>query len=173
MPPSAVGVPSRFPRMNRAFCAPTTVDHTGRNRSSRGDVTPPRGLRKTDVWLTGWQVAEDGFDLALDQRVGGALVPIDQDWAIRLFLSRRIISLQRDTYAEATRGTRDTGDWTQLSGRVSRIDQISVRYQTSDDPAEHGLVPELDDAMQHSVRTLKEPRTHPGQIVGWVVRVRG
>lgn len=137
------------------------------------DVTPNRGPHETDVWLTEWQVAEDGFDVALDQCVDWTLVPMDQDWAARLFAGRRTIPLQRDTYAEATRDTRETLDWTQLAGRVARIDQISVRYQPSEDASEHGLVPETGGAMQHSVRSLHKRRAHHGEIVGWIVRVQG
>ena len=137
------------------------------------DVAPNRGPRETDVWLTEWQVAEDGFDVALDQRVDWTLVPMDQDWVIRLFSGRRTVPLQRDTYAEATRDSREISDWTQLSGRVARIDQISVRYHPSEDPAEHGLVPETGGAVQHSVLSLRKPRAHHGQIVGWIVRVQG
>ena len=136
------------------------------------DVTPARESDDTDVWLTEWQVAEDGFDVELDQRVDWALIPMDQDWAARLFAGRRTVPLQRDTYAEATRDA-GASDWTHLSGRVARIDQISVRYQPSDSPAEHGLVPETGGAMQHSVPSLHQPRAHHGRIVGWIVRVRG
>ena len=136
------------------------------------DIAPNRGPQETDVWLTEWQVAEDGFDVALDQRVDWTLVPMDQDWATRLFSGRRTVPLQRDTYAEATRDSREISDWNQLSGRVARIDQISVRYHPSEDPAEHGLVPETGGAMQHSVPSLQKPRAHHGQIVGWIVRVQ-
>ncbi|ANP73449.1 hypothetical protein PA27867_2501 [Cryobacterium arcticum] len=136
------------------------------------DISPPRDSDETDVWLTEWQVAEDGFKVELDQRVDWALVPMDQDWLARLFAGRRTVPLQRDTYAEATRDL-GASDWTYLSGRVARIDQISVRYQLSDDPAEHGLVPEPGGAMQHTVPSLHKPRAHHGRIVGWIVRVRG
>ncbi|MGO1385852.1 MAG: DUF6578 domain-containing protein [Microbacterium gubbeenense] len=137
------------------------------------DIAPSSGPHETDVWLTEWQVTEDGFDVALDQRVDWTLVPMDQEWVTRLFSGRRTFPLQRDTYAQTTRDTRETSDWTQLSGRVSRIDQISVRYQPSEDPAEHGLVPETGGAVQHSVPSLQRPRAHHGEIVGWIVRVRG
>lgn len=134
------------------------------------DVTPSRGPLETDVWLIEWQVGDAGFDVALGQHVDWALVPMDQDWSALLFAGRRTVPFKRDTEAGA-RG--DTVDWTQLSGRVVRIDQISVRYYPSDAPAERGLVPETGGAMQHSVRSLRNPRAHHGLIVGWIVRVRG
>lgn len=134
------------------------------------DIEPSRGPLETDVWLIEWQVGDAGFDVALDQHVDWALVPMDQDWSALLFAGRRTVPFKRDTEAGA-RG--DTVDWTQLSGRVVRIDQISVRYHPSDAPAERGLVPETGGAMQHSVRSLRDPRAHHGQIVGWIVRVRG
>ena len=134
------------------------------------DITPSQNAHDTDVWLTGWQVGDDGFDVALDEHVDWALVPMDQAWAARLFAGRRTVLLQRDTEAEA-RGPR--ADWTHLSGRVVRIDQISVRYHPSQDSAERGLVPETGGAMQHSVPSLWKPRAHHGYIVGWIVRLRG
>jgi hypothetical protein len=42
------------------------------------DIVPSRGPQETDVWLTEWQVAEDGLDVAVDQHVEWALVPMDQ-----------------------------------------------------------------------------------------------
>jgi len=137
------------------------------------DTVPSPETRDTDVWLTEWQVAEDGLDVALDQRVDWSLVPMDQNWASRLFAGRRAIPLQLDTYADAVRDPSDRSEWTQLSGRVARIDQISVRYHPSEDPKERGgLVPETGGAMQHSVPSLRQTRGHHGKIVGWIVRVR-
>lgn len=95
------------------------------------DISPPRDSDETDVWLTEWQVAEDGFRVELDQQVDWALVPMDQDWLARLFAGRRTVPLQRDTYAGATREP-GASDWNHVCGRVARIDQISVRYQPSD-----------------------------------------
>ncbi|WP_370449220.1 DUF6578 domain-containing protein [Cryobacterium sp. TMB3-1-2] len=136
------------------------------------DISPSRGAKDTDVWLTEWQVGDDGFDVALGGHVDWALIPMDQGWASRLFAGRRTVLLQRDTEAGA-RGHRT--DWTYRSGRVVRIDQVSVRYRPAQAqaPAERGLVPETGGAMQHSVRSLRTPRTHHGRIVGWIVRLRG
>jgi len=137
------------------------------------DIVPSPETRDTDVWFTEWQVAEDGLDVALDQRVDWSLVPMDQNWASRLFAGRRTIPLQLDTYADAVRDPSDRSEWTQVSGRVARIDQISVRYHPSKDPEERGvLVPETAGAMQHSVRSFRQTRSHHGKIVGWIVRVR-
>jgi hypothetical protein len=137
------------------------------------DIAPGRGPHETDVWLTEWQVAEDGFDVAVDQRVEWALVPMDQEWLARLFAGRRAVPLQLDTYAEATRDNLDPLVWTHLSGRVARIDQISVRYYRSEVPDERGVgVAETGGAMQHSVLSMRQPRAFHGQLVGWIVRVQ-
>ena len=93
------------------------------------DVAPNRGPRETDVWLTEWQVAEDGFDVALDQRVDWTLVPMDQDWVIRLFSGRRTVPLQRDTYAEATRDSREIS--TGLNFAVAWLESIRSRCGTT------------------------------------------
>ncbi|TFD49626.1 hypothetical protein E3T55_11150 [Cryobacterium frigoriphilum] len=62
----------------------------------------------------------------------------------------------------------------QQLGRSVRIDQISVRYHPSTDAAERGvLLPQAGGAMQHSVLSLRQPRAHHGQVVGWIVSVRG
>jgi hypothetical protein len=137
------------------------------------DPAPSKGPNETDVWLTEWQVAEDSFDVALDQHVDWDLVPMEHDWVARLFAGRRMILLQRDTYAGAIRDVSATLDWTHLSGRVTRIDQISVRYHPSEDPAERGQVPEAGGAIQHRVLNLRNPRAHHGHIIGWIVRVQG
>ncbi|POH64772.1 hypothetical protein C3B61_11435 [Cryobacterium zongtaii] len=137
------------------------------------DIEPSSGPHETDVWLTEWQVAEEGFDVALDHYVDWQLVPMDDDWATQLFAGRRTISLQLDTYAEARRHPTETLVWTHLTGRVTRIDQISVRFHPSEDPAERGVrEAETGGAMQHSVLSLQSPRVHHGVLVGWIVRVR-
>ena len=134
------------------------------------DIVPSQEPGDTDVWFTEWQVAEDGLDVALDQHVDWSLVPMDQNWVSRLFAGRRAISLQLDTYADAIH---DRSDWTQLSGCVARIDQISVLYHPSKDPEACGaLVPETGGAMQHSLRSFRQSRGHHGKLVGWIVRLR-
>ncbi len=137
------------------------------------DIVPSMGPHETDVWLTQWQVAEDGLDVALDQHVDWALVPMDQGWLARLFAGRRTVPLQLDTYADAVRNRSDPSAWTLLSGRVARIDQISVRYDPSEDSAEPGeRLPEVGGAMQHSVLSLQKPRAYHGELVGWILRIR-
>ena len=137
------------------------------------DIVPSQEPRDTDVWFTEWQVAEDSLDVALDQHVDWSLVPMDQNWVSRLFAGRRTIPLQLDTYADAVRDPSDRTDRTQLSGRVARIDQISVRYHPSKDPEERGvLVPETGGATQHSVLSFRQSRGHHGKVVGWIVRLR-
>ncbi|WP_104133738.1 hypothetical protein [Cryobacterium sp. Y62] len=81
--------------------------------------------------------------------------------------------MQLDTYADAVRDPSGQSDRTQLSGRVARIDQISVRYHPSKDPKERGvLVPETGGAMQRSVLIFRQSRGHHGKVVGWIVRLR-
>ena len=138
------------------------------------DIVPSQEPGDTDVWVTEWQVAEDGLDVALDQHVDWSLVPMDQNWVSRLFAAgRRTIPWQLGTYADAVRDPSEPSDRTQLSGRVARIDQISVRHHPSKDPEERGvLVPETGGAMQHSVLSFRQSRGHHGKVVGWIVRLR-
>ena len=139
------------------------------------DIAPSSGPHETDVWLTEWQVTEDGFDVALDQRVDWTLVPMDQEWVTRLFSGRRTFPLPARHLRPNNADTRETS-WTGLSFPVACLESISfisVRYQPSEDPAEDGLVPETGGAVQHSVPSLQRPRAHHGEIVGWIVRVRG
>lgn len=132
------------------------------------DIAPPAGPRDTDVWLTEWQVAEDGFDVMLDEEVEWTLVPMDQEWLARMFGDRRPVSLQRDTYAGIPGERYEASEWTRLSGRVTRIDQVSVRY-----PADRGTgLAEVGSAMQHTVPSVRERRTHHGTLVGWIVRIK-
>ncbi|RJT87638.1 hypothetical protein D6T64_13625 [Cryobacterium melibiosiphilum] len=136
------------------------------------DIVPSKHSDETDVWFTDWQVAEDGMNVELDERVDWDLVRMDLAWVARLFAGRRSIPLQLDTYADAGRGLADLSERTHLAGRVARIDQVSVRYEQSTDPAVRGLVPEPGGAMQHRVLSFRDRRAHPGKVVGWVVRVR-
>ncbi|WP_104133182.1 DUF6578 domain-containing protein [Cryobacterium sp. M91] len=125
-----------------------------------------------DVWFTEWQVAEDGLNVELDERVRWDLVPMDQDWVARLFAGRRTVPLQLDTYADAGCEASDLAKRTLVAGRVARIDQVSVRYEMSTGPVVRGLVPLTGGAMQHSVLSLRQLRAHHGTVVGWIVRVR-
>ena len=138
------------------------------------DIVPTTGPRQTDVWLTEWQVADDGIDVAVGEQVDWNLVAMDQQWAARLFGGRRRISLELDTYADATLDVNNPVLWNAVSGRIIRIDQVSVRYHPSEDPADHGSrVPETGGAMQHSVPSLWKRRAHHGELVGWIVRIQG
>ena len=149
------------------------IDRVDVEAAEPEDIVPSQEPSDTDVWFTEWQVAEDGLDVALDQRVDWSLVPMDQNWVCRLFAGRRSIPLQLDTYADAVRDPSDPSDWTQLSGRVARIDQISVRHHPSKDPEERGVpAPETGGAEQHSVLSFRQSRGHHGEVVGWIVRVR-
>ncbi len=132
------------------------------------DPIPSIGARDVDVWLTEWQVAEDGFDVALDEEVDWELVPMDQEWLARMFENRRPVSLQRDTYAGLPGERYDASEWTRLSGRVTRIDQVSVRY-----PSDRGTgLAEVGSAMQHTVSSVQQRRSHHESLVGWILRIR-
>ena len=63
------------------------------------DPVPPRNADEVEVWLTGWQMEEDGFDVVLGEQMDRELVPMDQQWLGHLFAGRRSIALQRDTCA--------------------------------------------------------------------------
>lgn len=132
------------------------------------DIIPAKGPDETDVWLTEWQVSEDGFDVALDEEVDWELVPMDQEWLDRMFAGQRLIPLQRDTYAGFVGELYSRSEWTRLSGRVTRIDQVSVRYPVD---SRTGLA-EIGSAMQHTVASVRERRKHDGSLVGWVIRIR-
>ncbi len=137
------------------------------------DAVPQLGPDETDVWLTEWQVSEDGFGVALHEEVDWVLVPMDQKWLARLFEGRRAVSLQRDTYAGPAGELYSASSWTRLAGQVTRIDQVSVRFAESNDPADHGTgFAEIGGAMQHAVSSVQEPRGHHGSLVGWIVRIR-
>jgi hypothetical protein len=132
------------------------------------DVVPFKDSREIDVWLTEWQVSEDGFDVVLGEEVDWALVPMDREWLARMFAGRRAVSLQRDTYAGAAGERYGPSEWTHLSGRVTRIDQVSVRY-----PGTRGTgLAEAGSAMQHTVSSVQRRRSHDGNLVGWVVRIQ-
>ncbi|MHA7274613.1 DUF6578 domain-containing protein [Arthrobacter sp. TMT4-20] len=137
------------------------------------DANPPIGPHEADVWLTEWQVLEDGFDVVLGDYVDWLLVPMDQDWLGLLFTGRWPVALQRDTYADAEQDGLGRSLRTKLTGHVTRIDQVSVRYQqhpSSTDRGEH--LPEIGGAMQHNVSSIQERRGHHGSVVGWIVRVQ-
>ncbi|PVE14828.1 hypothetical protein DDA93_15575, partial [Arthrobacter sp. Bz4] len=132
------------------------------------DAVPSQAPQETDVWQTEWQVSEDGFDVAVNEAVDWKLVPMDQEWLDRMFAGRRLVPLQRDTYAGFVGEIYSRSEWTRLAGRVTRIDQVSVRYPTD---STTGLT-ETGSAMQHNVSSVQEHRTHDGSLVGWVVRIR-
>ena len=67
------------------------IDRVDVEAAELEDIVPSQEPRDTDVWFTKWQVAEDGLDVALDQRVDWSLVPMDQNWVSRLFAGRRSI----------------------------------------------------------------------------------
>jgi hypothetical protein len=135
----------------------------------REGVAPSPDAQEVDVWFTEWQVAEDGLDVEVGNDVDWALVPMDLDWVTRLFAGRQTIPFRFDTYGSATREPSDP-DWTSLTGRVVRIDQVSTLRVSSQGST--GDVPAPGDAMQHEVRSFTKRRTHRGDLVGWVVRVR-
>ena len=136
-----------------------------------GVSSMPPASGEVDVWLTEWQVAEDHLQVTLNETVTWKLVPMDQEWITRLFAERRAVSLQLDTYADATRGP-ESPDWTQVSGLVVRVDQVSVLYVRSTDRFERGLVPERGKAVVHTVPSIWPKQPHHGHVSGWIIRLR-
>jgi hypothetical protein len=133
------------------------------------DPFPALTEGETDVWLTEWQVEEDGFDVSVGELVTWTLYELDQPWIDLILADPRTVALQRDTYdherSEDERSTRRD-----LCGVVTRIDQVSVRFVSS---GRRGyLAPETRGGQQHTVSSLSSRRPHHGDITGWIVRVR-
>lgn len=136
------------------------------------DLVPDLEDGEIDVWLTEWQVEEDGFDVAVGERIEWPLYEMDQQWVDRILRSSRNVSRRLTFYpdelSEAERMTRR-----ETTGVIVRIDQVSTRYTSSEDPAERGVsVPETRGGQQHMVSSLSERRPHHGDITGWIVRIR-
>lgn len=133
------------------------------------DPVPALTDGETDVWLTEWQVEEDGFDVAVGEHVAWTLYESDQPWIDLILTEPRTVPLQRDTYdherSEDERSTRRD-----LCGVVARIDQVSVRFVSSE--RRGYLAPESRGGQQHVVSSLSNRRPHHGDITGWIVRVR-
>ncbi|MDJ0336646.1 hypothetical protein QMK31_00205 [Cryobacterium sp. PH31-O1] len=136
-----------------------------------GVVSESPAADEVDVWLTQWQVAEYNFQVSLTETTTWKLIPMDNDWITRLFDDRRVVPLQLDMYAEATR---DLGspDWTVVNGVVVRVDQVSVEYVPSSDPSETARVPKHGAAVVHTVTSIWPVQPHHGLIAGWIVRIR-
>jgi hypothetical protein len=123
-----------------------------------------------DVWLTEWQIDEDGYDVAVGDEITWSVSVMDQPWIDHILKAPRTVPLQLDFSAEelseAERATRED-----VRGTIIRIDQASVRFVT--DPDKRGFwMPETHGGQQHSVSSLSDRRPHHGSIHGWVVRVR-
>lgn len=119
-----------------------------------------------DVWLTEWQIEEDGYDVAVGDEITWSLYAADQPWIDRILKATRTVPLQLDFYAEelseAERATRED-----VRGTIIRIEQVVT------DPDKRGFsMPETHCGQQHSVSSLSDRRPHHGSIDGWVVRVR-
>ncbi|PCN48118.1 hypothetical protein Csp2054_08130 [Curtobacterium sp. 'Ferrero'] len=121
------------------------------------------------MWLTEWQVDEDGFDVAVGEDVAWTLYESDQPWIDLILAVPRAVPLQRDTYAHE-RSAAELSSRRSLRGVVTRIDQVSVQFVSSE---RRGFsVPEARGGQQHSVSSLSDRRPHSGTITGWIVRVR-
>lgn len=139
-------------------------------------AAPPEGSvpalndGELDVWLTEWQIEEDGYDVAVGDEITWSLYAADQPWIDHILEAPRTVPLQLDFYAEelseVERATRED-----VRGTIIRIDQVSVRFVT--DPDKRGFsMPETRGGQQHSVSSLSDRRPHHGSIDGRVVRVR-
>jgi hypothetical protein len=127
------------------------------------------GGEGVDVWLDSWQVDEDHFEVSLGERVDWETVTMDASWVSRLFVDRTI-RWTRDTDADATRAPEDPS-WHRVQGRVSGIEQVTVAFVASDDPADPGLVPVPGAAVVQPVTSLWDRPAQPDVLVGFVVRV--
>jgi hypothetical protein len=133
------------------------------------DPVPALADGETDVWLTEWQVEEDGFDVAVGDHVTWSLYASDQPWIDLILAVPRAVPLQRDTY-EHERSEEELSSRRDLRGVVIRIDQVSVRFVSS---GRRGFsAPEVHGGQQHTVSSLSNLRPHRGSITGWIVRVR-
>ncbi|MFJ4221156.1 DUF6578 domain-containing protein [Curtobacterium luteum] len=132
------------------------------------DPVPELSDGETDVWLTEWQVDEDGFDVAVGERIAWTVYESDQPWIDLILSAPRTVPLQRDTYAHE-RSAAELTTGRDLRGVVTRIDQVSVRFVSA---ARAGYSePETRGGQQHSVSALSDRRPHHGSITGWIVRV--
>jgi hypothetical protein len=133
------------------------------------DPVPSLTDGETDVWLTDWQVEEDGFDVAVGEHITWTLYGSDQPWIDLILAVPRTVPLQRDTY-EHERSADELSTRRDLRGVVTRIDQVSVRFVSSE---RRGYsAPEAHGGQQHTVSSLSNRRPHHGTITGWIVRVR-
>lgn len=150
--------------------APGFVDPAAERRSPHvvvppESVVPPLADGERDVWLIEWQVAEDAFDVAVDEHVEWGIVDADPSRSGH-FGGRRTVREERNTYSEDL----GAGAERPIAGTVARIDQVSVRYGRSANSS--GQEPIPGSAMQHAARALAPRIPHEGTIVGWVVRIR-
>ncbi len=133
------------------------------------DAVPALADGETDVWLTEWQVDEDGFDVAVGEHITWTLYESDQPWIDEILTVPRTVPLQRDTY-DHERSEEELSTRRDLSGVVVRIDQVSVRFVDSE---RYGYsAPETHAGQQHTVSSLSARRPHHGTITGWIVRIR-
>lgn len=133
------------------------------------DPVPALTDGETDVWLTEWQVEEDGFDVAVGEHVTWILYESDQPWIDLILAVPRTVALQRDTY-DHERSEDELSTRRDLRGVVTRVDQVSVRFVSSE---RRGYsAPETRGGQQHTVSSLSNRRPHHGDIMGWIVRVR-
>ncbi|QSB23003.1 DUF6578 domain-containing protein [Curtobacterium sp. 24E2] len=134
------------------------------------DTVPALREGETDVWLTEWQIEEDGYVAAVGDEIAWALYAMDQLWVGRILKVPRNVPLQLDFSADELTEV-DRASRRDLRGTILRIDQVSVRFVN--DPDSRGVsVPETHGGQQHSVSSLSDRRPHRGEIIGWIVRVR-
>jgi hypothetical protein len=81
------------------------------------------------VWLTGWQMEEDGLRIAVGERVAWRLTSPDRRWMTRLFATRRMIDFALDTYVDAVR----SNPVVSVSGVVVNVEAVTARSETMGD----------------------------------------
>lgn len=81
------------------------------------------------VWLTGWQMDEDGLRVAVGERVAWRLTSPDRRWMTRLFATRRMIDFALDTYVDAVR----SNPVVSVSGVVVSVEAVTAQSETMGD----------------------------------------
>ncbi len=145
------------------------VPRTPTTSVSPEDPVPALTDGETDVWLTEWQVEEDGFDVVVGEHITWTLYESDQPWIDLILAVPRTVPLQRDT-DDHERSEDELSTRRDLRGVVTRIDQVSVRFVSSE--RRGYAAPEPRAGQQHSVSSLSNRRPHHGDVAGWIVRVR-
>jgi hypothetical protein len=86
-----------------------------------------------DVWLTEWQIDEDGYDVAVGDEITWSVSVMDQPWIDHILKAPRTVPLQLDFSAEdsAKRNERREKTYAAPSSELTRPRCASSLIQTS------------------------------------------